>query len=394
MRSFLLYLGLLSPGKIMAAPSTGCPCDPKPVDLGYARHQVTHQNLTNAGHRVNVYKNIRFAEPAQRFRRPVFPPAPDEPGVVRSGNYSQDTRCVSAVPQGAEVLFPGLNGTVFGREDCLFLDVYVPGDLACHLSAAATSHGAGVPVLHWLHGSAYAFGSKELGFTPLGLFDELLSQGKPFVLVVSNYRMGLYGWASSPSEAETQANAGLYDGLAALRWSQRYIRHFGGDPDRLTAGGQSTGAAIVELLSASPEGADLPFQQAFMSSPALPLKRNVTERRQEVFESILSAANCSSLADLRDMSEEALCEVNRRLINDTPSLGGGGNLGPGIGFGPIVDDELVPELPTANLRLHKSLGRLGGMIVANMANEVSDFCFTGSLCSRGLIHFTGCHHLL
>ncbi|KAK5064979.1 hypothetical protein LTR84_000814 [Exophiala bonariae] len=368
MRPLFLHLGLLLSSTTIAAPLTGCPRDPKPIDLGYTRHQVAYQNLTNSGYLINVYKNIRFAEPAERFHRPAFPPLWDEPGVVRSGNYSQDTQCVSAVPQGAEALFPGLNGTVFGNEDCLFLDVYVPDVLSCQKSTSAL-HSAGVPVLHWLHGSAYTFGSKELGFTPLGLFDQLLSQGTPFILVVSNYRMGLYGWASSPSDETTQPNVGLYDGLAALKWSERYIHHFGGDPSRLTAGGQSTGAAMVELLSASPDSVDLPFQHAFLSSPALSLKANVTERRQDVFDSILSAANCSSLVCLLDMNEGALREINRYLINDTPSLSGGGNLGPGIGFGPIVDEFLVPELPIANPTLDKSLSRLRSMIVANMANE-------------------------
>lgn len=370
LKTLLCYFGVLFPSTIVAAPSNRCSCDPKPVDLGYARHQVTYQNLTTGGHLVNVYKNIRFAEPARRFRRPAFPPIPDKPDVVRSGNDSHDTQCVSVVPQGAEVLFPGLNGTVFGSEDCLFLDVYVPADLSCGLSGSS-SHGRNVPVLHWLYGSAYVFGSKELGFTPLGLFDQLLSQEKRFILVVSNYRLGVYGWASSPTEAETQANVGLYDGLAALKWSERYIHHFGGDPNMLTAGGQSTGGAIIELLSASPDDTELPFQQAFISSPALSLKSNVSERRQHVFDSILNATNCSSLTCLQDTSEEVMREVNRYLINDTPSLSGGGNFGPGIGFGPVVDEVLVPGLPIANPTLHKSLSRLEGIIIANMANEVS-----------------------
>lgn len=365
---FLYFALLLFHKTATTIPLSGCPCDYETIDLGYARHNVTWQSLTPEGRLVNVYKNIRFAESAKRFRKPIFPPNTDEPGIVRTGNYTHDTQCVSVIPQGAEVLFPGLNGTVFGSEDCLFLDVYVPDDLSCRLSP---SHSKGVPVLHWLYGSAYAFGSKEFVFTPLGLFDQLLSQGKPFILVVSNYRMGLYGWASSPNEEETDANIGLYDGLAALRWSKQYIHHFGGDPNRITAGGQSTGGAIVELLSASPDDTDLPFQQAFMSSPALSLKRNITERRQEVFDSILDAANCSSLACLQTTSEDALREVNLFLINDVLSLSGGGNFGPGIGFGPIVDNDLVPDLPIAISTLPKSLSRLKGILTSNMANEVS-----------------------
>lgn len=374
MKSFFLYLPLLLwRNTITAAPLNSCSCDTEVVDLGYARHEVTWQSQTPEGHLINVYKNIRFAEPARRFNKPTFPPAVDEPGIVRTGNYTHDTQCVSAVPQGVEILFPGVNGTVFGSEDCLFLDVYAPSDLSCRVSEAFShTNGVSVPVLHWVYGSAYAFGSKEFYFTPLGLFDQLLSQEKPFILVASNYRMGVYGWASSPNEEQTQANIGLYDGLTALKWSEKYIHHFGGDPSRITVAGQSTGGAIVELLSASPERIEIPFQRAFISSPALSLKRNITERRQEVFDAVLEAANCSSLACLQSTSEEELREVNRYLLNDVPGLSGGGNFGPGIGFGPIVDDDLVPDLPLAVPSLSKSLGRLKGIISSNMANEVSE----------------------
>ncbi|KEF60966.1 uncharacterized protein A1O9_02530 [Exophiala aquamarina CBS 119918] len=371
MKSFFLYLPLLlSHNAVIAAPSNPCSCDTEVIDLGFARHKVTLRSQTLNGHLVNVYKNIRFAEPARRFNRPTFPPIADDPGVVRTGNYTHDTQCVSAVPQGVEIIYPGVNGTVFGSEDCLFLDVYVPADLPCRVSQTSpNSKSAGVPVLHWLYGSAYAFGSKEFYFTPLGLFDQLLSQDSPFILVVSNYRMGVYGWASSPNEEQTEANIGLYDGLAALKWSEKYIHHFGGDPSRITAGGQSTGAAIVELLSASAEDRYLPFQQAFISSPALPLKWNTTQRRREVFDTVLDAANCSSLICLQSVSEEELREVNRYLLNDVPSLSGGGNFGPGIGFGPIVDGDFVPDLPVGIPTLSKSLGRLKAIISANMANE-------------------------
>ena len=363
---------LLSHSKVIANSLKPCSCDTEVVDLGYTRHEVTWQSLTPEGHLISVYKNIRFAEPARRFKRPTFPPTADDPGVIHTGNYTHDTQCVSAVPQGVEVLFPGINGTVFGSEDCLFLDVYVPAALSCQpFEGSAHTNDVAVPVLHWIYGGAYAFGSKEFYFTPLGLFDQLLSQDNPFILVASNYRMGLYGWASSPNEEQTEPNIGLYDGLAALKWSKKFIHHFGGDPGRITAAGQSAGGAIVELLSASPEDRDLPFRQAFISSPGLPLKRNVTERRREMFDAVLDATNCSSLDCLQGASEDELREVNRYLLNDVPGHSGGGNFGPGIGFGPIVDDDLVPDLPVRSSDLSKSLGRLKGIISSNMANEVS-----------------------
>ncbi len=78
------------------------------------------------------------------------------------------------------VPFPDINGTTFGGEDCLFLDVFVP---------EGVKPGDNVPVLHWFVGSAYAFGSKEFLTDPMGIFDQmhLASKGK-FIFVSNNYR--------------------------------------------------------------------------------------------------------------------------------------------------------------------------------------------------------------
>jgi carboxylesterase type B len=78
--------------------------------------------------------------------------------------------------------FPGINGTHWGQEDCLFLDVYVPEGIR---------RGDKVPVIHWIYGSAFAFGSKDLIYTtlpPWGLFDAAALQSRKFIFVASNYR--------------------------------------------------------------------------------------------------------------------------------------------------------------------------------------------------------------
>jgi carboxylesterase type B len=80
----------------------------------------------------------------------------------------------------AYIPYPG-NGSTRGREDCLFLDVYVP---------EGVKPGDRVPVLHNFHGGAYAFGNKEMFFNPMGLFDLMHRQnGDKFIAVASNYRL-------------------------------------------------------------------------------------------------------------------------------------------------------------------------------------------------------------
>jgi carboxylesterase type B len=70
---------------------------------------------------------------------------------------------------------------------------------------------------------------------------------QPFITVSSNYRLGPMGWISSPGENMTP-NAGIWDSIAALEWTKQYISHFGGDPDHITAMGESAGGALIQHM--------------------------------------------------------------------------------------------------------------------------------------------------
>lgn len=151
------------------------------IDLGYAVHAPTFINTTTSGLIVANYKNIRFAQQPTgrlRFRHAQTPP-PKQTGVLH-GNEYESTDCISSAP--SSVPFPGINGTSWGQEDCLFLDVQVPDD---------AKEGDNLPVIHWLYGSAYAFGSKDdpyTGVNPLGLYNRLNQTATKFIFVASNYR--------------------------------------------------------------------------------------------------------------------------------------------------------------------------------------------------------------
>ena len=222
------------------------------VDLGYAKHIPTTTYTTTSGRNISLYKNIRFAKPPTgdlRFRLP-------DPNVskipdIQDGKVAdeQSTHCISSMPAVAP--FPPYNGTTWGREDCLFLDVWVPDGI---------EPGDKVPVLHWFVGTAYAFGSKEMFVSPKGLFD-MMSDDTKFIFVANNYRLGVSGWTYLPG-ADLVANLGMHDCLAAAQWTAKYVDRFGGDPDRITVLGQSAGAGIIGLLTVLNGGkGKLPFQQ-------------------------------------------------------------------------------------------------------------------------------------
>jgi carboxylesterase type B len=150
------------------------------VDLGYARHRPTYTNTTRSGQNVLSYMNIRFAQPptgSLRFKKPAVPPHYSE-GIKDGWFPPRYTDCISAAP--SVVPFPDINGTAWGHEDCLFLNVIVP---------EGVKPGDNVPVLHWITGSGYAFAGKDSFYGPLGLIDGIKDNpDEKFIFVASNYR--------------------------------------------------------------------------------------------------------------------------------------------------------------------------------------------------------------
>ncbi|TQV95176.1 lipase [Cordyceps javanica] len=362
MKQFLGVIQLLALGMVTSATASTCPSrNGGLVDLGYAKHVPTYVNTTASGERVAVYKNIRFANAPTgnlRFRKPDTA-LPTQDGVQDGKASKANSTCISTAPW--MVPFPEINGTTFGVEDCLFLDVYVPQEVR---------PGDNVPVLHWFTGSAYAFGGKEYFINPLGLFDRIKAAGLgPFIFVANNYRLGVSGFMYSANQ-DMDANVGLFDSLASAEWTAKYIHKFGGDASKFSVIGNSAGAAIIYYLTTLHDGgAELPFQQAFISSPAAPPRRDVTARQIDLYNTVLHTANCTSLECLRNLTETDLKAVNHFLINNTYSGSGGGNFGPGIGFGLAPDGKDFSDTPTQLLLDGKVNRGLKRLIVGTMANE-------------------------
>ena len=138
-------------------------------------------------------------------------------------------------------------------EDCLYLNVWTP----------AKPRGR-LPVIVWIHGGGWTNGATSL---TLYAGDALAARG---VVVVSiAYRLGALGFLAHPAlsaeDAGSSGDYGLMDQVAALRWVQRNIAAFGGDPGNVTIAGQSAGAMSVSLLMASPEAKGL-FHRAIAQS--------------------------------------------------------------------------------------------------------------------------------
>jgi len=140
-------------------------------------------------------------------------------------------------------------------EDCLFLNVWTN----------ANSASAKQPVMLWAYGGAYTEGA---GSMPLQDGAALAKKG--VIVVTFNYRLGPFGFYSHPElDAESGHNASgnqaLMDTVAALKWVQRNIPAFGGDPSNVTVFGESAGACISALMVGTPLTKGL-FKRAVIQS--------------------------------------------------------------------------------------------------------------------------------
>src|ERR1700756_382681 len=169
---------------------------------------------------VFAFRGIPYAKPPLgelRFMPPEPPAAWD--GVRDAGAFgppaAQPPRPGAATaPRGSPL--PGDSG------EWLTVNVWTP-DLG----------GSGLPVMVWIHGGAYMFGSSAEPVYDGGRFAMA-----GVVLVTCNYRLGVEGFGQIPG---TPANRGLLDLVAALRWVAENIEAFGGDPGNVTVFGESAG---------------------------------------------------------------------------------------------------------------------------------------------------------
>jgi para-nitrobenzyl esterase len=285
------------------------------TSAGRVRGRIEHGNA--------VFRGIPFAKPplgALRFQAPAAPLPWD--GVRDASEFG---------PQCPQAVFPPARATPGAPappEDTtgewLTVNVWTP-DPETHT----------LPVMVWIHGGAYLFGSGGPGY-----------DGTPFasagaVFVSCNYRLGMEGFAQI---AGAPANRGLLDALAALRWVRDNIERFGGDPANVTVFGESAGAGVISALLAMNDAKGL-FKRAIAQS--VPGTFYSTALAGTITEAIAATAGlpatCEALSAADPMRlVAAQTDVTARMkeflnwgavrITDTP-------------FSPVVDGEVLTRAP-------------------------------------------------
>ena len=241
---------------------------------------------------VRSFKGIPFAQPPVgdlRWREPQ--PVQNWPGVRNADKFGPT--CMQRLSPNADYWFRG-DGM---SEDCLYLNVWTP----------AKSGREKLPVLVYVFGGGFQNGD---GSEPR--YDGESMARKGIVAVSLNYRTNILGFFVHPeltreSPHRASGNYGLLDQVAALRWVQKNIAAFGGDPKRVTIAGESAGSISVSALMASPLSKDLmagaicESGAAIASLPPRPLAE--AEQNGTKFAAV---AGADSLAALRAMTAQQL----------------------------------------------------------------------------------------
>ncbi|MBS1602522.1 MAG: carboxylesterase family protein [Bacteroidetes bacterium] len=244
------------------------------------------------------FKGVPFGAP------PVGDLRWKEPQPVKS--WSGVKKCDHFGPQAMQ---PRIYSDMIFRsagvsEDCLYLNIWVPGGDAKDL-----------PVLVYFYGGGYMAGD---GSEPRYDGESMAKQG--IVAITVNYRLGVFGFLAHPeltkeSPHHASGNYGLMDQAAALDWVHRNVRAFGGDPSRVTIAGESAGSFSVSAQMASPLSKDLIAGAIGESGSLLGSAMKPLAEAEKEGEAFMRSCGASTLGELRAMPAEKVQEAAKKYSN-------------------------------------------------------------------------------
>lgn len=185
-------------------------------------------------------------------------------------------------------------------EDCLYLNIWTP----------ALRNTKDLPVLVYFYG-----GGNVAGDASERRYDGRSMAKKGIVVVSANYRLNVFGFLAHPqlsAEAPYKAsgNYGLIDQHAALQWVQKNVEAFGGNPDKVTIAGESTGSMAVSLQMASPMSKDLIAGAIGESGAAInPISPVPLKKAENIGSEFAEKAGYPTIEQLRKLSAREIYEI-------------------------------------------------------------------------------------
>ncbi|MCS3843042.1 carboxylesterase/lipase family protein [Microbacterium sp. AK031] len=270
-----------------------------------------------------AFLGIPFAEPPVgplRYAAPV-PPKPwtDVRGATEYGATALRTT-------GSDTLIP---------------EPAIPGDGTLNVNVFTPSPDASLPVLVWIHGGGYTEGSPASPW-----YDGSRFNRDGVVTVSISYRLGFDGFGFIEGAPH---NRGVLDWIAALEWVQHNIAAFGGDPNRVTIGGQSAGGGAVLTLLGIPSAQQL-FHRAISISGAL-ADVPLDEARERSTRLAALAGVPADVDGFRSVDEAALHSLQSKSASAKRGLAAlTDRLANGLAWGPMIDGDLIAQSTVDALR--------------------------------------------
>ncbi|KJX94835.1 triacylglycerol lipase like protein [Zymoseptoria brevis] len=298
----------------IAAILTGAQAVAPLVHLGYSSYEG--RSLSNG---ITQWLGLRYAAPPVGDLRFAAPQNPLPAEGVQDAN-SHGNLCLATGASGP---------TNTTDEDCLFLEIFAPSN---------ATKDSKLPVYFFIQGGGFNQLSNA-NYNGSGL---IKAADYDLITVTLNYRVGPYGFLAGSEVIESGGvNAGLKDQRKALKWVQKYIEHFGGDPCRVTIGGASAGAQSVCMHATAYGGRDDGlFHATSAESQSFPPLRTVNES-QYAYDNLVIRAGCASeddtLACLRNRTSDELQAVNNQTAFP------GAQAAPLYQWGPVLDFDFVSD---------------------------------------------------
>jgi len=296
--------------------------------------------ITSTGKSSQAFLGIPFAESTAQERR-WAPPVPKAPW-----SETRSAKAFGAIcPQSGNSQLAVLNikskletvtdkaytspAVTFAEksEDCLNINVWTPAD---------AQHGPKRAVMVFIYGGAFDQGSSS---DPL--YDgSYLAANKDVLLVSFNYRLGVLGFLAGDG---LTGNYGFLDQQLALAWVQKNIANFGGDPDKVTIVGESSGAMSVSLHLFSARGSQSLFRAAVMQSPFFSLPYKELQEQVDVGNLFKRQLGCADTRCLRNMDAAALVAAESAFTNPMSTIFSGSKYY--IPFEPLIDGVVLTQQP-------------------------------------------------
>ncbi|KAH7937272.1 hypothetical protein HPB49_009882 [Dermacentor silvarum] len=309
------------------------------------------------GREVDMYLGIPYAEPPTdllRFSKPI--PIKPWNGTLKA------TKRPKPCPQNIHYLTDEVSFYYTkNSEDCLYLNIRKPASDCKHNVCPSK-----LPVVVFMHGGCFQWSDSGLFMHDGGNFAALTDT----IMVSFNYRLNVFGFLSAGNE-DVAGNWGLWDQNLVLRWIQRNINNFGGDPSEVTIMGHSAGGISAGFHAISPQSVGLFKRMILQSGSPMNAIASLSARTVESVMELGADLACEGVRE-RKLSVVMDCLRSRDknlLLGQLSGLDLRKSL-----YGPIYGDEYVPNDPLL-LSTWKKKIRSKEIMIGTTSNEGSMFLY-------------------